>query len=61
MSDYDFECLLCGYQFDAESFCGPKPEKCPNHECGAPASNIVEVEQAKIGRQINAREDMKNE
>ena len=55
MTDYDFECLMCGAQFDAEDFCGPAPESCP--ECGSPRSEMVEAKVAEENRRINAREE----
>ena len=40
MSDYDFQCLLCGSQFDG--ILRVTPERCP--ACGGPESDIVDAD-----------------
>jgi len=59
--DFDFQCLLCGAQFDGVLHV--KPERCP--ECQAPERYI---ESAKVwdrieaeNRAINKRDEFKEE
>lgn len=44
MSDYDFQCTLCGEQFDG-GVQHEKPDNCP--ACGAPEKYIVDAEAAE--------------
>jgi rubredoxin len=57
----DFECMLCGSQFDGEwsnVLNRPrKPENCPNPECKAPKSDIAESSYAEECRKKNAQDD----
>ena len=57
----DFQCLLCGEQFDGEmvDIHLHKPETCPF--CEAPQSDIVDTEEAHRNWIINKTEDMKHE
>jgi rubredoxin len=62
MDEYDFECMLCGHQFDAESIiCGHfiKPDECP--KCKAPKDNFITTAQAEQNRRINHDDLMREE